>query len=265
MKQILKQIAQQTLPVPIHRWLLAQVRAYRHNPPLGKVNFGELRRLTPLSPEWGFDRGFPVHRYYLERFLSGQAEDIRGQTLETEDGNYTHQFGGARVTKSDVLHLNQENPYATVIGDLSCPNQFPADTYDCVLLTQTLQLIYDLPAAVKTLYHILKPGGVVLATMPGLTRNGQSKLGQSADFRTCDSDDWSDYSCWSFTTVAAKRLFAEAFGAANVEVKSYGNVLSAIAALQGMATQELTQSELDYCDRVYQVLITVRAVKPNES
>lgn len=264
MKQILKQIAQQTLPVPIHNWLLAQVRAYRHNPPLGKVNFGELRRLTPIGPDWGFDRAFPVHRYYLEQFLSGQVEDIRGHTLETEDGNYTHQFGGARVTKSDVLDLNEGNPYATVIGDLTCPDQFPADTYDCVLLIQTLQLIYDLPAAVKTLDRILKPGGVVLATIPGLTRNGYSKPEQSA-VRTHDTDNWSNYWCWSFTTVSAKRLFAEAFGAANVEVKSYGNVLSAIAALQGMATQELTHSELDYYDPVYQVLITVRAVKPNES
>ena len=263
MKQRLKQIAQQTLPVPIHNWLLAQVKAYRHNPPLRKVNFGELRRLTPLSPEWGFDRGFPVHRYYLEQFLSGQVADIRGHTLETEDGSYTHQFGKARVTKSDVLDLNQGNPYATVIKDLTCPDQFPADTYDCILITQTLQLIYDLPAAVKTLYRILKPGGVVLATMPGLTRNGRAKPDQSA-VRTC-VDNWSDYWCWSFTTVAAKRLFAEAFGAANVEVKPYGNVLSAIAALQGMATQELTQPELDYCDRAYQVLITVRAVKPYES
>ncbi|HCF29840.1 MAG TPA: methyltransferase [Cyanobacteria bacterium UBA11049] len=265
MKQILKQIAQQTLPVPIHNWLLAQVRAYRHNPPLGKVNFGELRRLTPIESDWGFDRSFPVHRYYLKRFLFEQAEDIRGHTLETEDGNYTHQFGRARVTKSDLLHLNEGNPYATIFGDLTCPDQFPADTYDCVLLTQTLQLIYDLPAAVKTLYRILKPGGVVLATMPGLSRNGDSKPEQIADFRTCNTDNWSDYWCWSFTTVAAKRLFAEAFGAANVEVKSYGNVLSAIAALQGMATQELTASELDYCDPVYQVLITVRAVKPKES
>ena len=263
MKQILKQIAQQTLPVPTHNWLLAQVRAYRHTPPLGKVNFGELGRLTPLSPECGFDRGVPVQRYYLEQFLSGQVEDVRGHTLETEDGNYTHQFGRARVTKSDVLDLNQGNPYATVIKDLTCPDQFPADTYDCILITQTLQLIYDLPAAVKTLYRILKPGGVVLATMPGLTRNGRAKPDQSA-VRTC-VDNWSDYWCWSFTTVAAKRLFAEAFGAANVEVKSYGNVLSAIAALQGMATQELTQPELDYCDRAYQVLITVRAVKPYES
>lgn len=261
MNQILKQIAQ-TLPVPIHNWLLAQVRAYKYNPPLGKVNFGELRRLTPFATEWEFEQ-VSVHRYYLEQFLSEQAEDIQGHTLETEDENYTQQFGGDRVTKSDVLHLNQGNHYRTITLDLTCFEFCALDTYDCVILTQTLQLIYDLPAAVKTLYQILKPGGVVLATVPGLTRNGHSKPEHNADYRTRNTDN-SSALCW-ITTVAAKRLFAEAFGATNVEVKSYGNVLSAIAALQGMATQELTTSELDYCDRLYQVLITVRAVKAKES
>lgn len=262
MKQILKQIAQ-TLPVPIHDWLKEQVRAYKYNPPLGKVEFGDLRRLQPLSPDWGYDRGFPVDRYYVEKFLSGHTQDIRGRTLEIEDNTYTLQFGGARVDRGDVLHVKEGNPYATVIGDLTYPEQFTPSTYDCVILTQTLQLIYNLPAAVKTVYRILKPGGVVLVTMPGITQISHYKPAQTTDYWTHDTDNWSDYWCWSFTSVAAKRLFGEVFGVENLEVKSYGNVLSAIAALQGMATQELRPEELDYYDPVYQVLITVRAVKPH--
>ena len=30
---------------------------------------GTLRRLTPLSQHWGADRGTPMDRYYVRRFL----------------------------------------------------------------------------------------------------------------------------------------------------------------------------------------------------
>ena len=228
---------------------------------MGKVNFGNLRRLTPISPDWGFERGSPIDRYYVQRFLSVHAQDIYGRVLEIEDDSYTRQFGGDRVTKSDVLHVKEGNPNATMIGDLTCPEQFPPDTFDCVILTQTLQLIYDLRAAVKTVHRILKPGGVVLATVPGITQISHYKPEVFPDTWTHDTDNWSDCWCWNFTTLSSRRLFEEAFGVGNLEVESYGNVLAATAFLYGLAMQEFRKEELDYCDPDYQVIITVRALK----
>ena len=40
-----------------------------------------LRRLAPVSDKWGHDRGTPVDRWYIERFLERQAGDIRGRVL----------------------------------------------------------------------------------------------------------------------------------------------------------------------------------------
>jgi hypothetical protein len=70
---------------------------------------------------------------------------------------------------------------------------------------------------------------------------------------------WGQY--WSFTTLSTQKLFQEVFDQDKVEVTAYGNVLSAIAFLHGLATQELDQSKLDYHDPEYQVLISARAVK----
>jgi hypothetical protein len=117
-----------------------------------------------------------------------------------------------------------------------------------VILTQTLHLIYDVRAALKTLYRILKPAGVLLVTTPGISQISE--------------DQWGAYWCWSFTTLSARRLFAEVFPAASVEIKAYGNVLAATAFLYGLAAQELFGDELDHNDPCYEVLITVRAVKP---
>jgi SAM-dependent methyltransferase len=135
-----------------------------------------------------------------------------------------------------------------VIADLARADCIPSESFDCIVLTQTLQLIYELPAAVATLHRILRPGGVVLATVPGLSQISE--------------DEWCRSWCWSFTPLSARRLFAERFPAHNVEVEAYGNVLAATAFLQGMAAGELRPEELAHRDPSYPLIISVRAVKP---
>jgi SAM-dependent methyltransferase len=205
------------------------------------------RQVTPLSRNWGFDRGQPVDRYYIERFLAANAGDIRGRVVEIGDNSYTRQYGGEHVTVSDVLHVDEANPDATIVADLADGDNIPSDTFDCVILTQTLQLIYDVHAAVRTLHRILTPGGVVLATLPSITSIG--------DIR------WEGTWFWGFTHLSAARLFGDVFSPENVTVEHHGNVLSASAFLYGLASHELTPRELDHRDGHYQVTITVRAVK----
>ncbi len=56
-------------------------------------------------------------------------------------------------------------------------------------------------------------------------------------------------------------MFGEVFGRENVEVTSYGNILTTIANLHGLAASEVDPEELDYHDPDYEVLVMVRAVK----
>lgn len=250
MKDTLKSIAKRTLPAPVHRWIGTQLRGDRYIPPAGKVDFGSLRRVTPISRDFGYNRGLPVDRYYIEKFLAKNAADIQGRVLEIGDNSYTRQFGGKNVIQSDVLHVVEGNPQATIVGDLTNAEHIPTEAFDCFILTQTLQFIYDTRAALKTIYRILKPGGVVLTTFSGIS--------------LVPADQWGDYWYWNFTSLSGRRLFAEVFPEANIKVETYGNVLAAIAFLQGIATEELQTSELDHHDRQYELIITVRAVKPEE-
>jgi SAM-dependent methyltransferase len=220
-------------------------------PPVGWVRFGNLRRLQPIDPHWGSERGRPIDRYYIERFLATYARDIRGCVLEIGTNRYTLAFGGERVTQSEVLHVSESRPEVTLLGDLTRADHIPSEAFDCVILTQTLQVIYDVPAALKTVYRILRPGGVVLATVPGI-----SKISRY------DMDRWGHY--WSFTTRSAERLFGAVFPSESTQIEAYGNVLVATAFLQGLAIQDLRQRELDHVDPDYQLLITVKAVKPEE-
>jgi SAM-dependent methyltransferase len=239
------------VPISIQHWLMAQRRRLILRPRPGLVRFGSFRRFTPISQVFGFDRGLPIDRYYIEKFLSARAADIRGHVLEVGDATYTRKFGGDRVTKADVLHAIAGNSDATIIADLTSAEEIPSDAFDCVVLTQTLQFIYDIRAAVRSLYRILKPGGVALATFPGISQISRY-----------DMERWGDY--WRFTTLSGKRLFSEFFNEENVAVNSYGNVLATIAFLHGLAAEELKQSELDYQDPDYEMLITVRALKSDK-
>ena len=119
MKKLVKSIAQRTLPASIRSRIKAQFPGSDYCPPVGDVKFGDLRRVRPLSQQFGFDRGLPVDRHDVEKFLTCQADDIRGRVMEIGDNFYTRKFGGDRVTKSDVLHVKEGNPDATIVGDLA--------------------------------------------------------------------------------------------------------------------------------------------------
>lgn len=233
--------------------MLGKLGLRNHNrPPIGGVHFGALRRFSPIGRVFGYDRGpQSVARYYIDRFLNGHAEDVRGRVLEIGDNTYTFRLGGIQVTQSDVLHARAGNPAATIVADLTQAEEIPENTFDCIILPQTLQCIYDVRAAMRHLERILKPRGVLLATLSGISQISRY-----------DMDRWGEF--WRFTTLSAQQLLEEFFPSDHIKVESRGNVLAAIALLHGLASRELRQEELDYYDPDYQVIITVRAVKPRE-
>jgi SAM-dependent methyltransferase len=217
-------------------------------PPPARVDWGDLRRTKPVSRWFGYERGLPIDRHYIEGFLAEHASDVRGIVLEVGDDSYTRRFGGERVVARDVLHVSAGAPGASIIGDLASADHIPSDRFDCIILTQTLHLIWDVPAAIRTLHRILAPGGVLLVTVPGIS--------------PIDRGEWRDSWYWSFTLRSMTRLFAENFPSAGVRVEHHGNLLSATAFLQGIATRELRPEELAVVDDAYPVTIAVRAVKP---
>ena len=245
MKNELLGFARQILPTYARRKIFQLTRW----PPVGLVNFGSFGRLRPISSTWGMERGKPIDRYYIESFLAIYSSDIFGHVLEIGDNTYTLRFGGEKVTKSDVLHVAERKPNVTIIGKLESADGIPSDHFDCILLTQTLQFIFDVPAVVRTVYRILKPNGIVFVTVPGICQISRY-----------DMDRWGDY--WRFTTKSMQRLFEECFPKENIQVHAFGNVLPSIAFLQGLAACELSRKELDYTDPNYELLITVRARKP---
>lgn len=212
---------------------------------LGPIDFGDLGTTTPFSFDFGFDRGRPIDRYYIENFLEEHASDIAGRVLEVGDDAYSRRFGGNKVARQDVLHIDAEAPGVTIGGDLTTDGVLPTRAFDCIVLTQTLQLIFEPARAVERLYDALRPGGVLLVTVPGIAPLERGR--------------WGEMWYWSFTRPSLRRLFEPLFGADGVEVTSHGNVFSATCMLQGIAVEEVDEAKLDVFDAAYPLLLTVRA------
>jgi SAM-dependent methyltransferase len=208
------------------------------------VLLGSLGSISPVSSAWGYDRGRPVDRWYIERFIQEHRADITGRVLEVKDSMYTDRYGHAVVERA-VLDVDAGNERATHVADLAAADALPSGTFDCFILTQTLQLIFDVGAAIQHAHRILRPGGVLLATVPVASR--------------VVDPPFTDY--WRFTPLVAARLFEDGFGPGEVAVEGRGNVLSQIAFLKGLAAEDLNDDELAADDVRFPLVVCARAVR----
>lgn len=212
-------------------------------PEEARVDWGTMRVLRPLSDDWGFDRGSPIDRYWIETFLDRHRTDIRGDVLEVLNATYTRRFGTDRVERSRVLDIDPHNAAADVIVDLSDPRCLPRAAFDCFILTQTLQLIPEPTVALDNAWWTLREGGTLLVTVPVISRLADPK---------------GDY--WRFTPAGLELLLRKCCPG-DIDVTGFGNVFAAMSFLAGQAREELERSELDLFDPDFASLACARVVK----
>jgi SAM-dependent methyltransferase len=208
------------------------------------VRLGSLGSTRPVGYSWGYDRGLPIDRWYIERFLERHRAEITGRVLEVKDSGYTRRFGRG-VTEAAVIDVDAANDSATHVGDLAEGGDLPSAAFDCFILTQTLQYVFDPAAAITHSHRILRPGGVLLLTVPVTSPLTDPPL--------------TDY--WRFTPLVVARLLERAFGEPAVTVEAHGNVLSQVAFLEGMAAEDLSSEELGADDERLPLIVCARAVR----
>lgn len=200
----------------------------------------EMAPVRPLNREFGFSRGTPIDRYYIEKWLEQNRKLIRGDVLEIAENTYTKRFGSEGV-ESHILHVNLEKE-GFIKGNFETGEGITQDSMDCIILTQTLPFIYDCKQVMANLYKMLRKGGTALVTTGGI-----------AQISRYDMDRWGHF--WSFTTASLERLIEESAFGKNYTMSVYGNVKTACALMYGAAAEELTTEELEYSDADYPVSI----------
>lgn len=204
---------------------------------------------NPISNIFGFERGLPIDRYYIEKFLEENAYYIKGTVLEVAGRGYTTKYG-TDIEKSISMHVCDASEEDNIIANLETGEGIVDELADCFIITQTLPFIYDVKAAAENTIRFLKKGGTALVTVSGITQISRY-----------DMDRWGHY--WSFTTASLKRLFEECKDVESVEINAYGNVKSSVSGLYGLAVEDMDESDLIYQDDDYQQIITAVVKKAN--
>jgi hypothetical protein len=206
--------------------------------------WGNLRRVTPLSACFGFERGTPIDRYYLDAFLRANRDDIHGDVLEIQSSGYTSRYG-RNVRAAHTVDIDPRFE-ATFTCDLAHSDEvIPTDAFDCFLLPNTLTVLRDLDGCLRQALRIVRPGGTI--------------LGSGAVLSQC-LPDGGDY--WRLSAEGWREVTSRAWRGCEVAVASYGNCLAATAAIMGIAVEELTARELDAHDPQFPVFVGIRCRKP---
>ncbi|MFN0301740.1 MAG: hypothetical protein ACKVQU_15465 [Burkholderiales bacterium] len=198
----------------------------------------------PVSREFGLDRGTSLDRYWIERYLAQHASTERGSALEVGETTYLERFF-PNFTGSHLELADDGTPNCVVI-DLDASNPSIEPRFDLMIATQVYNFVYETRAAIRNTAALLKPGGVLIGSVGGITQISRH-----------DADRWGHY--FSFTAQSWERLLREAF--AEVSIESFGNVDTACAFLNGLAMEEIDRDLLNRHDPDYPVSICFKAVK----
>ncbi len=245
MKEIARRLARR-LPEPLQDRLRATLADRRVRRKLQPVRWGSLRRLEPVSPLWGSERGTPVDRPYIGRFFAANADAIRGRVLEVRDQAYTSRYGHS-IETVDLVDIDPRNDAATIIADLSDPGSLPAAAFDCALIAQTLVYTRDPFLAVANVWQSLASGGTLLLTTPALAR---------VDPAAIDEDRW------HLTVAGLTEIVRRACPDGKATVSGFGNHVTAIAFLEGIAAEELSAAELEATHPSFPIVVAARVDKP---
>ena len=211
------------------------------------IIFSDLLTNKPISTVFGLDRGTAIDRYYIEKFYKDNKDLISGFVLEVGDDEYSKKYHN-QITHNDILHAVDDGRQDIIVGDLTDINTLPKGGYDCFIATQTLNFIFDINKAIEGAHYLLKENGVFIGTVSGISQISRY-----------DMDRWGDY--WRFTELSLTKILENCFQG-NVQIRTFGNVLSSISYLQGIAVEDLPDvSVLDELDNDYQMTICFIATK----
>ena len=195
------------------------------SPKINTIDWGDLKRRFPLCNLFGFTRGIPIDRYYLDKFISEIRPQVTGTVLEVGgllQNRELYQF--SQATEYHTLDI-AANPGVTQIGDVHDLAMFKPNSLDAVVIFNVLEHCHNPWIVVKNIYIWLKEGGKCFCMVPSAQR--------LHDFP-------GDY--WRPLPDGMQQLFQD-FRQRKLYV--YGNPMTVIASFMGISAQELSHEELN--------------------
>ena len=211
------------------------------SPAINTIDWGDLRRRFPLCNLFGFTRGTPIDRYYLDKFISEIRPQVAGTVLEVGgvlQNRELYQF--SKATEYHTLDI-AANPGVTSVGDVHDPATFKPESLDAVVIFNVLEHCHNPWVVVQNIYIWLKVGGKCFCMVPSAQR-----------LHDIPGDYWRplpDGMQQLFQDYRQKKLYV------------YGNPLTVVANFMGISAEELSSDELDDFHPDYPVITCIVAMK----
>ena len=208
-------------------------------PAAHQLDWGTMRRRFAICEWFGFSRGAPVDRYYLDRFVAEIRERVVGEVLEIGGRSANRElYGFPNVTRYQTLDM-RPGPGVDIVGDAHDPAIHPPDSVDSIVAFNVLEHCEQPWKVVENMRLWLRRGGWAFCMVP----NAQRIHAMPRDY-------------WRALPEAVQWMFRDF---STREIRQYGNPTTVIAAYLGIAAEELSRDELDEIHLDYPVATCISA------
>ena len=113
----------------------------------------------------------PMHYSQYRVTLPLARKYIHGRLLDAGCGDLPYREGlRDQVSRYDTLDVAPRAGELTYVGDIQKMGEVPSETYDSVICLEVLEHVPDPFSAARELNRVLAPGGVLVASVPHLSR-----------------------------------------------------------------------------------------------
>lgn len=199
----------------------------------------------PIHDDWGYRRGTPIGRVYIDKFLKKYRENVVGDIMEVGECTYSRRFA---TNGKSYTAIHVEDVEGCRKANLETGEGLKSEEFDTMIITQTLAYIYDIQSVVRNIYNCLRKNGHCLVTVTDIGHMGNT-----------EREKWGAF--WGFHKDGCYRVFSEVFGKDNVNVEVYGNLKAVVAQLYGLAAEDVESEIIDEFDAKYPMIIGIVAHK----
>lgn len=187
-------------------------------------------KLLPISSDFGWSRGTPVGRYYVNKFVAEKAARLGGTILEFGESRYKACFKTVHCYQVIDVFPGPSVDYVCDIHDVS---SVPEHHFDVIVCTQVLEHVERPVDALRQLHKLLKQDGHLICTVPFLAHIHYVPT---------------DFYRFSIDAICSALEIA---GFEVLEARNSGNALVTLGSLLGFCAEDFDEKEMSVVDGIY--------------
>ena len=201
-----------------------------------------LKSIKIYSEKFGFDRGTPIDRYYINTFLENlKLENSFNRSLEFGEIHYSDRFKvKEKYFLSHPAYETRAISSKQISFDLNSAHNYDGIKFDLILSTNVINFTKNPFVSIKHHMDMLNSGGTLVLTASA-----------SMPISKFDAERWGDY--WRIAPDGLNQLLRTLN--CEYDIHSFGSFVTSIAFLCGLSAEEVDPLDLNENDDRYPIIV----------